>query len=203
MWFYLDGEQRRGPVTTEELVGALLANPDPRSAHVWREGLSEWQAAGSIPEISEKLPPADSSIRRGNDANPPVSFAEATTIAQLYRSLVLLVGLQILLGFFRLPVDISVSTESGASLVALFALIVILVAIAFTAHKLTQYLGERSPLLWALAMFLPCINVIGLLAISSKAQIWCRRHGIKVGFFGPTKASIEALRRNEVSSSPE
>ena len=50
------------------------------------------------------------------------------------------------------------------------------------------------PVLWAIAMFLPCINVISLLVLSAKAQAWCKQHGVKVGFFGPTKESIEELR---------
>jgi hypothetical protein len=49
-------------------------------------------------------------------------------------------------------------------------------------------------------MFLPCINIIGLLVLSSKAQAWCRQYGIKVGFFGPTKESIEELRRRGLTS---
>ena len=201
MWFYLDGEQHRGPVTIEELVGVLLADPDPRNARVWREGLSDWQAAGSVPEISDKLPPSEPSIQRSNDANRPVPFAEAEAIAQLYRRLVLLVGLQILLSLFQLPGKISPPLGSGTLALAVsFALIGLLVAIVVTAYKLTRHLGESLPILWAIAMFIPCLNLIGLLVISSKAQAWCRRYGIKVGFFGPTKASIEELRRGGITS---
>jgi hypothetical protein len=79
-------------------------------------------------------------------------------------------------------------------------LLVLLVVIAVTAYKLTRHLGEGLPVLWAIAMFLPCINIIGLLVLSSKAQAWCRQYGIKVGFFGPTKESIEELRRRGVTS---
>jgi hypothetical protein len=49
-------------------------------------------------------------------------------------------------------------------------------------------------------MFLPCINILTLLVLSSKAQSWCRRYGIRVGFLGPTKESIEELRRRVMTS---
>ncbi len=45
-------------------------------------------------------------------------------------------------------------------------------------------------------MFFPCLNFLVLLALSLVAQAWCKRHGIKVGFLGPTRKSIEELRRS-------
>jgi hypothetical protein len=77
----------------------------------------------------------------------------------------------------------------------LAVLLVVLVAIAVTAYQLTLLMVEGSPVLWAIAMFLPCLNVLMLLVLSSKAQDWCRRYGVKVGFLGPTQESIEELRR--------
>jgi hypothetical protein len=52
-------------------------------------------------------------------------------------------------------------------------------------------------------MFLPCINILVLLVLSSKAQAWCQRYGLRVGFLGPTKESIEELRRRLMTSSFE
>jgi hypothetical protein len=125
----------------------------------------------------------------------------AEVIARLYRRLVLLVGVQLLFTFLRVPLVTAVP-----ALAALMGLVVILVllgtavALAITAYSLTDHMGIGGPLLWAIAMFLPCVNVISLLVLSSKAQTWCRQYGIKVGLLGPTKESIEELRRRLLTS---
>ena len=134
------------------------------------------------------------------DRLAPVKNAE--TIARLYRRLVLLVGLELLLGVGRLQTvvfDRSI-TALAISLVFVVAALGASVATAVTAYQLTRHLGEGLPILWAIAMFIPCINIITLLVISSRAQSWCRQHGIKVGLLGPTKQSIEDLRRRLMSS---
>jgi len=193
MWFYQDGQQQRGPVPQEELVRALLAGQDPRRVLVWREGMASWQEAGSVPEIRDGLPPSVSST---------VPIADnAETIARLYRRLVLLVGLQILLGFFQLPAQAD-SSRAGSPLGCVVGLVALAVlgATAVTAYKLASHLEAGAALAWAIAMFLPCINIFVLLVLSSKAQSWCQRYGIKVGLLGPTKQSIEELRRRILTS---
>jgi len=121
----------------------------------------------------------------------------AETIARLYRRLVLLVGLQILLSMLRVP--LALASPAMAALVIL-ALLASTIAIVVTAYQLTDQMGTGSPVLWALAMFLPCVNIISLLVLSSKAQTWCRQYDIKVGLLGPTRESIEDLRRRMLTS---
>ena len=107
----------------------------------------------------------------------------------------LLVGLQLLLGVLRAPL---MAVPAAATLMAVVGLLVWLgsaVALALTAYALTEHMRTGVPVLWAIAMFLPCINVISLLVLSAKSQTWCRQHGVKVGFLGPTPESIEELRR--------
>lgn len=135
------------------------------------------------------------------DRLAPVRNAE--TIARLYRRLVILVGLQLLLSFGRIPALFSLrSPLAAAVLMVVFALLLlgVYVATAVTAYQLTRQMGQSVPILWAIAMFIPCINIITLLVISANAQSWCRQHGIKVGLLGPTKQSIEDLRRRLLSS---
>lgn len=191
-WFYGAQGQQRGPVPLEELVKALLASPDPRRVPVWHEGMTGWQEAGSVPEIRDWLPPPMPS-------SVPLDDAEA--IAKLYRRLVLLVGLQLLVGFLRVPF-IAAAPSQAALVAGVTALILlgVLVATAVTAYKLAGHLGGGAALAWAIAMFLPCINIIVLLVLSSKAQAWCHRYGIKVGLLGPTKQSIEELRQRLLTS---
>jgi hypothetical protein len=122
---------------------------------------------------------------------------DAEAIARLYRRLVLLIGVQILMG---LVVQLAANPEGEPGL-AVLVLLVSLMAIAatinlvVTTYKLARRLKAGPPLLWAIALFIPCVNIFGLLALSSSAQSWCRRHGVKVGLLGPTKESIEELRR--------
>jgi len=51
-----------------------------------------------------------------------------------------------------------------------------------------------KPALWAVAMCVPCANLIVLLLLNSRATAWCRERGIEVGLFGPTRQSLERLR---------
>jgi hypothetical protein len=197
-WYYSDGGERRGPVAAEELIRLLSAGPDPWRVRVWRDGMADWQEAGAVPEINSRLPPPPPGVSPGS-APGPSFFTDAEAIARYYRQLVLLVGVQLLAGYFRLPSQRQ-STPSVLAMVASWVLICILIALAFTAYKLTQHLGSKVPIVWAIVMFIPCVNILGLLVLSSKAQTWCRQYGVKVGFFGPTKASIEELRQRVQTS---
>jgi hypothetical protein len=137
----------------------------------------------------------------------PYVADEAEAIAKLYRRLVLAVGSQLLLGLIANLMSAMPNPEGGAALVVGLVSIVFIIALigaevvmVGTAYRLARRLGSGMPVLWAVAMFIPCINILTLLALSSKATRWCRRHGIKVGFFGPTKESIEEIRRSSVTS---
>lgn len=206
-WYYHDGAHQRGPVSREQLVQILLDSPDPNRVPVWHPTLPDWKTSGSVQEISQYLPPPAPSARvpppmpspylppQAQVATLPVEEAEG--IARLYRRLVLLVGLQLFLSFM-FPISGSMATQSQTGVVALAILLVLLVllgAIAVTAYQLTSLLGSNWAILWAIAMFIPCLNILFLLALSANAQSWCRRYGIKVGFLGPTTESIEELRR--------
>jgi len=137
----------------------------------------------------------------------PYVADEAEAIAKLYRRLVLAVGGQLLLSLIANLMSATSNPGGGAAVVVGLLAIVILIAVIVaevvivgTAYKLARRLGSGTPVLWAVAMFIPCINILTLLALSSKATSWCRRHGIKVGLLGPTKESIEEIRRSSVTS---
>jgi hypothetical protein len=139
----------------------------------------------------------------------PFLADEAEAIAKLYRRLVLLVGAQLLAGFIARALAVAVAggnTEGGAIVIGLIVMLAALawlvasILLVVTAYRLAGRLKAGVPVLWAAAMFIPCVNIITLLALSATAQSWCRRHGVKVGFFGPTKESIEDLRRRSATS---
>ena len=56
-WFYGEAGQTLGPVSLDDLLGRLFAMPNPHGVLVWREGQGDWKEAGSVPEISSRLPP--------------------------------------------------------------------------------------------------------------------------------------------------
>src|SRR5262249_50245366 len=127
----------------------------------------------------------------------------AEAIAKLYRRLVLAVGAQLLLGFVSNSLSVMARGSAAVGLLALLVLPVALgisIFIAITAYKLSNRPQIGLPILWAIAMFIPCVNIITLLVLSSNATSWCRRHGIKVGFFGPTQESIDEIRRRSATS---
>ena len=148
-------------------------------------------------ELDAKAQLARETIARSNDGIEAVSLARVEAVARLYRRLVLQVGLQILLSIFlQLPGEMLLAQGVvWLALVASLILLVLLVWIIITAYGLAKQLGESLPVLWAILMFLPCLNIITLLVLSSRSQAWCRRYGIRVGLLGPTKESIEEVRR--------
>lgn len=156
-----------------------------------------------LPRLQENAARAAATARTPLTRPEPYVADEAEAIAELYRRLVLLVGAQIFLGLFFNLLSVAARGSAAVGFLALLALPVtigISIFIAITAYKLSGRLQAGPPILWAIAMFIPCINIITLLALSATATSWCRRHGIKVGFFGPTKESIEEIRRSSVTS---
>ncbi|HKV11849.1 MAG TPA: DUF4339 domain-containing protein [Thermoanaerobaculia bacterium] len=202
-WFYMRGDERVGPFTQEELIQVLQATPEPHGVLVWDPRRADWQPAGSVIEIAGQLPPPLPALPPRNPAVVPVPFETAEKIAQLYRRLVLLVGAQIVLSFVFLGISEVRSDSAVVTLLAIVAPLLVLgfsIALVVTAYRLAAALGSGTPALWAVGMFLSCISIFVLLALSHKAQVWCRQYGIKVGFFGPTKESIEELKRKGMTS---
>src|SRR5690349_5711867 len=201
-WFYLRGEERVGPFTLEELVQVLQATPEPHGVLVWDPRRADWQPAGSVMEIAGQLPPRPVPLVPLDPSVRSVPFEKAEKIAQLYRRLVLLVGAQIGLSFFIL----SIPEGSDSTIVNVLAIVAVFLVLGFsivlvgTTYKLARELGAGAPVLWAIGMFMSCISIFVLLALSHKAQVWCRQYGIKVGFLGPTKESIEELKRKGMTS---
>jgi hypothetical protein len=212
MWFYATDGTSHGPVDFEQLIAGLQRTPNPPAAHVWRDGMLAWQQAGTVPELAARLAPprvrlpppppvpeaasapvADAAV--GPDGETPVAVVVA--VATLYRRLVLLVGGQMALG-----IALQMFVPAGPPIVsALLGLLVLAAAfavsivMAVTVYRLMPLLDEGVPLLWALAIFLPIVNLVTLLVISQKSQAWCRQRSIYVGLLGPAKESIDWVRR--------
>jgi len=212
--------ERTRPQKQDRLTGPSLASP---------QGSGALQDAGAGPEIHERipapvqspsdgvgqeaaraevgrnlLPPPVPPIQPSDGAGSPVALSAVEAVARLYRQLVLLVGMQLILGFFQGLTQATSSSGYSFLTAAALMLIGLLVAIAMatTTYKLTGHLGAGMPILWAVAMFLPLVNIVVLLVLSAKAQGWCQRYGIKVGLLGPTQESLGRLRQPPPSFSP-
>lgn len=77
LWFYADGEQKRGPISISDLLTILAHVTDPRRVLIWRHGFEQWKPAGEVHEIAQQLlqspPPAPTSS--------PVEVARAPAIS--------------------------------------------------------------------------------------------------------------------------
>jgi len=72
VWYYVEGNETRGPITVNQLIEFLSRLPTHRGVLVWREGFTDWIEAGNVREIVEKLVPAPQASRRSSAAPPPL-----------------------------------------------------------------------------------------------------------------------------------
>jgi hypothetical protein len=204
-WFYIDGANRYGPLTVDVLRAALVTLPDPRRVLVWCEGMPAWSEAGQIAALAQALPPSPPpapipSARAGLFAQAGDPGVEAIVEgARRFRTLVLLVGAQILMGVL-MPFVIGLAALMPEAVFGFLALgyLVALGALsiwtAVSVYRVADAIDAGAPVLWVLLQFVPFVNIIALLVLSAKAQTWCRHHGVEVGFFGPTETSLARLR---------
>lgn len=120
---------------------------------------------------------------------------DIVALAHAYRRLVLSIGLQILVSVAHPGWSFS-GDESGCVLPT-FSIVLLLITIGITVyygHRTAQALRLAVPVIWALAMLLPCVNLLTLLVLSTKATAACRERGVPVGFLGP---DLQAARRSD------
>jgi len=51
VWYYVDGNETRGPIAVNQLIEFLSKLPTHRGVLVWREGFTDWIEAGNVREI--------------------------------------------------------------------------------------------------------------------------------------------------------
>lgn len=123
--------------------------------------------------------------RNNQEATCPTCRAhhgfDVEKLARAYRNLVLWFGGELVLALAS-PMLTSVPL---AGLFVNLGLLVTLAMLTIYAYRTAAAMGSTLPVLWAVAMFVPCLNVITLLSLSSKATAACNERGIAVGFLGP------------------
>jgi hypothetical protein len=110
------------------------------------------------------------------------------SLALNYRKLVLWFGMQLVVSVGSVPLRVLIPRDASAQVVPILvalAYLAITIALVIYAYRTAKALGSKASLVWAIAMPVPCVNMITLLILSAKATRVCRRHGIPVGFFGP------------------
>jgi hypothetical protein len=105
---------------------------------------------------------------------------DVQVLARAYKSLVGWFGVQLVLTM----ANSSVPMGPIKSLISLGILATIIPLVIF-AYRTAKGLGSNIAVVWAVAMFVPCVNIITLLVLSSRATSACRERNIPVGFFGP------------------
>jgi hypothetical protein len=142
--------------------------------------LKAWAAEGRIVRDSEVFHPVLKVWTiASNLAELRSVYPDISSLARNYRQLVLWFGVQFLVGV--IPV---VALRTLRYVVPIAAVITI-TALAFYAYRTAAALRESTPLLWAIAMFVPCANGITLLILSAKSTRVCRANGVAVGLLGP------------------
>jgi Caspase domain len=196
----------------------VLRDPDGRAEHVLtaNDQVSSGEVMQSLPahevlpdrqedspgqNIIDEIYSPESYSRSGYSE---YSFAKAESIVRLYRRLSFLVGLQSLILTIQLILMNNSSIEGSLPLFMVFFMIALCLATAVgvITYQLARRLEERLPILWALLTvvgFLFYINLIISLALILRARSWCLRYGIRIGFLGPTKKSLEELRHSATS----
>jgi hypothetical protein len=165
-------------LTTDYIIrqdGAEFRAPDAAT-------LLQWAQQGRIRADSQVFDPTLNRWSRARDlpalASAYQSQQDLSALARNYRSLVLGVGAQLLLGAVYRTMPETVLFVGPA-------LLATIVALMYFAYKTAQALGSPYGALWAVAMLVPCLNILTLLVLSSKATAVCRANGIPVGFLGP------------------
>jgi len=152
-----DGEFRAPDAATlREWYGQGRISPD---TYIYHPVLARWMYARELAELA---------------STPATRGLNVIEMARNYRQLVIWIGVQIL--------------SSLAMLVfpPLFVFVLVtVVASIFYTYRTAESLGSSSSALWALAMFIPVVNLILLFALSAEARRVCAANGIEVGLLGP------------------
>jgi hypothetical protein len=118
-------------------------------------------------------------------------------IATTYKSMVLIVGVELLVGWGGGGMGSARGADrlAGPNPIAIAIALAAGIALAVLGYRLAELLGKSIPVAWAIGMFVPLVNLFALWRLSSSAQAYCRRHQVRVGFLGPDLRDVERLER--------
>jgi hypothetical protein len=116
-------------------------------------------------------------------------------VASAYKRVILLVALEWVCGGFANSQ--TARAGGGGPLPILLGLAAFAAACGLVVfgYRLAKALELPVPVLWAIGVVIPVLNLIVLLILSRTAQAACRKHGVKVGLVGPDEADLLRLER--------
>ena len=80
IWYYRDGEESKGPLSTEELISQWNAGSLKADCLVWQEGMESWVTSSHIiPTLIEGEP----HLSMPNSSEPQESSSDETLFGQL------------------------------------------------------------------------------------------------------------------------
>ena len=172
-YFYMAGDQRRGPFPYRE----LLDQPVHRQTPVWCKGMSDWRPAGDLPELVGLIPPPPPQIAADGEPAalpPPVKDDLKRYADGLYR---LNFGIPALL----LATLVMGSLTDTAFRFAYFVAALVWIALLWNAAVTVR---AKWPSLWAMAGVLPVVSYVPLIVLHSRLKRPLITAGYRVGFFG-------------------
>jgi len=120
---------------------------------------------------------------------------EVYQIGQEHRAIIWLILLQILAFPVARVLGSAANTPATAFLVlpiGLLPLMINIVSLVFV-YRLASSLKNTSALVFLCLGLIPCISLISLLVLSSRAQAALKSHGVAVGLMGASRADLERL----------
>ena len=116
----------------------------------------------------------------------PPGTLDVQALAHAYRRLVLWFGVQLLLSCGSMRFADNPRGAAGLlSFLVSLGMLATVGALIYYGYRTAAALGSSVAVLWAAAMLVPCLNIVTLLALSSRATHVCRENGIPVGLLGP------------------
>ena len=120
-------------------------------------------------------------------------------LAVAYRNLVLCFGGQLTVELTNVVGNLTLPRMVARPLGTVVAILMLgsAAALVYFGYRTAQAMGSSAAWVWAAGMMLPCLNVITLLVVSSRATQMCRAAGIPVGFLGPRLPAAPIDRQND------
>jgi hypothetical protein len=216
MYHYSLNGQQMGPVSEEQLREMLAAGTITAATLIWKEGMADWQPVASVLpgigsaavqcSVCKQTFPVDQTLQIGGQtvcAGCKPTFVQgmregAVTgrdnalydIARRQRQVLTCFGVLLTCNIAQIAIaPIMPAISLVFTVISLGAMLFSIVAV----YRLAKALGFTA-IIYAIAIIIPCINLITLLVVVSRATQRLKQGGVKVGLLGASKQTIESLR---------
>ena len=133
-------------------------------------------------------------------ADTPLTRAETLQVAKAQKGVLWCVALNILLSISSRVINAPAPDDPeqvGAAIglamlgVQVLYFCVLIPVMLYFVYRLATALHSRAAWLWCITMIFPCVNLILLLVLSSRATKAIRAQGVKVGLMGAKLADLQ------------